>query len=201
MGSSPVSSALLLLALAASGCGTVDKRVDPDAPDEVGGTGLQSQDLRTMADQMARDILESRVLESGDPDERIRFHIASLRNDGSEPIDKELVLTEIRTQLFRTLGRKVAILDTSPEALEEIRAQRAAKRAGAVDANPNLEGALLGSDFVLKGTIKERVQQSRSMRSVYHLVTFELTDLETSELRWTNSYQTKFVSEKSVINR
>ena len=49
----------LLLGLVACGtvaCGTVDRRIDPDAPDEVGGAVLDSQDIRTMADTMARDI-------------------------------------------------------------------------------------------------------------------------------------------------
>jgi hypothetical protein len=191
---------LMLLGLAAS-CGTVDERIDPDANDPVGGAVLQSQDIRTMADQMARDIVSFGVLRSSDQGERIRFHITELRNDSSDTIDKELILTELRTQLFQSLGGQVAILDRSKEGLEAVRAERAAKRAAAVDANPNRAGSVLGSDYVLKGTIKERVQQSRDLKSVYYVVTFELTDLETSELRWTNSYQAKFLSEKSVISR
>ena len=58
-----------------------------------------------------------------------------------------------------------------------------------------------GSDYILKGTIKDRRIQSDRMRSVYYLVTFELTDLETQELVWTNEYEAKFISERSVISR
>ena len=76
-----------------------------------------------------------------------------------------------------------------------------AKASGAVTSNPNLAGNLAGSDYALKGTIKDRVLQGRDLKSVYYLVTFELTDLATSELVWTNEYETKFVSEKSVISR
>ena len=56
----PVLPTLLCLALAA--CGTVDRRIDPDAPDPVGGANLRSQDIRTMADEMARDIREYGIL-------------------------------------------------------------------------------------------------------------------------------------------
>jgi hypothetical protein len=45
------------------------------------------------------------------------------------------------------------------------------------------------------------VQQSGKLKIAYYLVTFEMTDLETSRLMWTNDYETKFESEKSVITR
>ena len=184
-----------------AGCGTVDRRIDPDADDPVGGGVLESQDIRTMADRMARSIREYGVLDSGDPKAPITFHITELRNDSSATIDKEIVLNRIRTELFRALGGRVAIIDRSKEGLEAVRAERAAKRAGAVSANPDLQADVLGSDYVLKGTIKERVQQARDLKSVYYLVTFELTDLESSRLVWTDDYEAKFETEKSVISR
>jgi hypothetical protein len=196
------TSVVLFLVLGcAAGCGTIDRRVDPDAEDPVGGAVLRSQDIGAMADKMARDIRQARILESTDPDHRVSFHITSLRNDSSDPIDRELVLTRIRTQLHQSLGRRVRILDRSAEGLDAVKAEIAAKRSGAVTANPNLRGALAGSDYALKGTIKDRSLQDRRLKSVYYVVTFELTDLETSELVWTNEYETKFVSEKSVISR
>lgn len=182
-------------------CETIDQRIGVEAPDPVGGAVLRSQDITAMANEMARDIIASRELESRDPQERIAIHILSLRNDSSTDIDKEIVLTKIRTQLARGLGRRVKILDRSGEGIEAIRAERDAKRSGAVTSNPNMAGNLAGSDYVLKGTIKDRVLQGRDLKSVYYLVTFEMTDLETSELVWTNEYETKFVSEKSVIAR
>lgn len=191
----------VLLSLAVAACGTVDRRVDPDDPDEVGGAVLQSQDLRAMADQMARDIIASGVLANSTPEQRASFYITELRNDSSDRIDKELVLRMLRTELSRGLGRRVMVLDRSAEAVEEIRRERAAKRSGAVSANPAMRGSLAGGDYVLKGVIGERRQQRDDLRSVYYNVTFELTDLETGELVWTNDYETKFLSERSVITR
>lgn len=191
----------ILFLLTATSCETIDQRIDPDAPDPVGGANLRSQDIRSMADEMARDIKAMGILASADPDHRTTFYITSLRNDSSDPIDKEIVLTKLRTNLFRALEGRVAILDRSKEGLEAIKAERAAKRAGAVTANPNRQGNVKGADYVLKGTIKERTLQSRNLKTAYYLVTFELTDLETGELRWTNDYEAKFASEKSVISR
>ena len=190
---------VLLSALAA--CSTYDERIDPDAKDPAGGGVLQSQDIRAMADQMARELVASGILESSDPSIRVSFYMLGLRNDSSDPIDKEIILTQIRTRLHQHLGRKVMILDRSKESLEEVKAERAAKRAEAVSKNPNLEGALGGADYVLKGTLKDRVVQGKDIKTAYYLVTFELTDLETSELVWTNQYEAKFGTEKSVIAR
>lgn len=196
-----VATAALAL-LFATGCkSTVDRRIDPDAPDPVGGGKLQSQDIRTMADQMARDIVAYGVLASHDPREPITFHITELRNDSSDVIDKEIVLTKLRTTLFKSLGSRVQILDRSKEGLAAVRAEREAKRNAAVTANPNQAGSVLGSDYVLKGTIKDRILQGGAHKSIYYLVTFELTDLETTRLAWTGDYETKFETEKSVISR
>lgn len=200
MGYRSVPFVLTLLLLAS--CGTVDRRIDPDAPDPVGGAVLRSQDIGAMAEQMSRDIIASGVLDNPDPARRTTFHITSLRNDSSDVIDREIILTRIRTQIQRTLGvRNVRILDRSQESAEAVLAERAAKRSGATDYDPNRRGQLGGSDYVLKGTIKDRRLQSEDLRSVYYLVTFELVDLETQELTWTNEYEAKFESERSVISR
>lgn len=154
-----------------------------------------------MADRMAREIVASGALASARPDEPITFHITQLRNDSADTIDKEIVLYKLRTELFKAMGGRVRILDRSAEGLEAVRQEREAKRARAVSANPNMKGDVLGSDYVLKGVIKSRIQQGGRLKSAYYLVTFELTDLETGELRWTGDYETKFESEKSVITR
>jgi hypothetical protein len=190
-----------LLLLFAACRSTIDTRVDPDAPDMVGGANLRSQDIRTMADQMARDIQASGVLLAAPAGERIAFHITSLANESSDPINTTMVLTKLRTELFRGLGGRVQVLDRSAEGLEEVRAAREAKRAGAVTSKESRRGEVVGSDYVLKGRIQDRVLQSGNLKSAYYLVTFELTDLETTELVWTGDYEAKFASEKSVIAR
>lgn len=191
----------LLLLLTASCRGTIDRRADPDSPDAVGGANLRSQDIRTMADQMARDLKASGVLLSAPQGERITFYTTGLVNESSDPINSSIVTTKLRTNLFRALGGRVQILDRSAEGLEAVRSERAAKRSGAVAGKESQRGDVLGSDFVLKGRIQDRVLQSNRLKSAYYLVTFELTDLETSELVWTGDYEAKFESEKSVIAR
>ena len=68
-------------------------------------------------------------------------------------------------------------------------------------ANTNLTGGLAGADYILTGEIRDRVKQGEDIKSVYYQITFRITDLETSVLRWTNDYEVKFESERSVISR
>ena len=193
-----VTAAVLGLLLVACG-GVRETRVNPDAPDSVTGTGLQSQDIRTMAMDMAAKIKADGILAPSRDGERASFFIYELRNDSSDTIDKEIILTKLRTNLFEAFGRQVKIIDRSPQANDLVDAERRMKERGQVSGTNDRKVA--GSDFVLKGTIKSRDRQAGKLKSSYVLVTFELTDLVTSELVWTGDYDMKTESEKSVINR
>lgn len=190
---------LLGFVFAACAAGTRDTRVNPDAPDTVTGSGLQSQDIRSIASQMATKIKASGALAPTREGERATFYMYELRNDSSDTIDKEIILTKLRTELFEAFGRQVRILDRSPEATQLTDDERRMKESGRVSGTNDRKRA--GSDFVLKGTIKSRDRLAGKLKSSYILVTFELTDLVTQELVWTGDFDMKTESEKSVINR
>ena len=61
------------------------------------------------------------------------------------------------------------------------------KQRGEVTGANNKQ--VYGSDFVLKGTMMSRDRQAGKLKSSYVLVTFELTDLATQKLVWTNDYE------------
>lgn len=195
-----LSLAGLFLVLSACS-GTIDRRVDPDSPDAVGGAVLQSQDIRTMADQMARSLQTYGILTSAPPGERIAFHITEMRNESSDSGNWRMILESLQTDLFKALGGRVMIIDRTAEGLAAVQAERQAKRSGAVTAKASQRGDVAGSDYALMGTIQDRIQQSGKRKSAYYLVTFKLVNLETGEQVWRDKYETKFDSEKSVISR
>ena len=194
----PVS--LAVFAVLAGCVGTIDRRTAPDAPDAVGGANLRSLDIEVMTNEMARSLASFGILEDT-PNYKSSFYVLPLVNESSDTINTSLLTTELRTQLFKQLGRRVKIVDRSSEAELVVDRERKMKRRGEVTANPDLVGQKAGSDYVLKGKIQDRVLQGNRLRSAYYVVTFELTNLETSELAWTDSYKAKFESEKSVISR
>jgi PBP1b-binding outer membrane lipoprotein LpoB len=190
-----------LLGLLAACASTIDRRVDVDAPDEVGGAVLQSQDIRTIADRMARDITASGVLTAAQPGERISFYVINMENESSDVLNKSIMLNKIETELYNSLKGRVQILDRSAVGLDAVRREREAKRSGAVAGKESMKQSVAGSDYALTGVIQDRVQQSGKLKSVYYLVTFRLVNLESDEIVWKGDYDTKFLSEKPVISR
>ena len=117
---------LFTLSLLTACAGTIDRRVDPDSPDAVGGAVLQSQDIRTMAKKMADDIRASGVLTSQSDGQTVTFHITELKNESSDVINRTIVLNKLRTELFKALGNKIVVLDRSAEGLDAVRKEREA---------------------------------------------------------------------------
>jgi len=194
------SLAVGLFALLLTACGsTRDTRVDPDAADSVTGTGLQSMDIRTMAQRFSAKLQADGILSPGKEGDRVSFYVTELRNDSSDVIDKELILSNLQTELFRSYGRRVRFLDRSPEASELVDAERRMKERGQVSGANDRKVA--GGDYALKGTIKSRDRQAGRLRSSYIVVTIQLVDLVTQELVFLDNYEMKTESEKSVINR
>jgi hypothetical protein len=189
-----------LIGLFLTACsGTRDTRVDVDAPDTVTGTGLQSQDIRTMAVQMAADIKAKGVLAPFRDGERATFYIYEIENRSSDTIDRQIILLDLRAELYEAFGRQVRMLDRSPSAGDLADAERRMKQSGEVSGT--VDRQIAGSDFVLKGIMTSRDRQAGELKSSYIQVTFELTDLTTQELVWTKNYAMKTESERSVINR
>jgi hypothetical protein len=114
-------------------------------------------------------------------------------------INTALIPTTIRTEIARAFGRTVRIIDRAPEANDLVDAERRMKDRGQVSGTNDRKVA--GSDYVLKGRMQSRDRQAGRLKSSFIVVTLEITDLVTSELVWTNDYQMKTESEKSVINR
>ena len=193
-----LSLGLLLLGACA---GTIDRRVDADSPDEVGGAVLQSQDIRTMAENMARDLGSAGILTSTADNQTVTFYVTGMENQSSDVINREIILSAMETALLKAHGRGIVVLDRSTVGLDAVKREREAKRSGAVTGNTGKRADVLGSDYVLYGVIRDRVQQSGKLKSAYYDVTFTLTDLESDRKIWQNSYATKFLSEKSVITR
>jgi PBP1b-binding outer membrane lipoprotein LpoB len=195
-----VSVLTVLTTLALLSCrGTRDRRVSTSSPDEVTGTGLQSQDIETIAQRMATEIKSSGVLAPARDGERASFYIAPVVNESSDSINTSLITTTIRTEVMNAMGRTVKVIDRAPEANERVDAERRMKEAHQVSGTN--DRLVAGSDFVLKGRIQSRDRQSGSLKSSFVVVTVELTSLADSELVWSKDYRMKTESEKSVINR
>jgi len=194
--------ALTLLALALGGCGTPMQRVDPDQDDALGGTGIDSADLRATADKMARSILAmDRVFARGTP----YVVVQSPENRTRFQIDDSIFVQKIITYLTQNAAGRVQFIDR--EHWEIIQKERQLKRSGAVsvpvDASgqPNLAAAPLGTDYFLTGVLQAISKSTGRAASDYVQATFRLVDAETGAIVWQDDFDWKKVGASGVIYR
>ena len=154
----------------------------------VAGTGVESQDLVTVADKMARSILSIPQIANAPTPPTIVLN--PVDNQTRFPINKEIFLTRIRAQLNSQARGKVMFLARSQmEALEK---ERNRKREGQVTASsdPNVQ-EFKGADYMLTGSLQGLSTRTKAGTSDYILYDFHLIDARTSVIVWEDSAEIK----------
>lgn len=205
---------LASLALAASACGFVaaepaeaqkrgkSKDIDAGMAGPVQGVGIESRDLLAMADQMVRDILATPVLAARKVPPRVIIDSRYFTNESSQRINQNLITDRLRTSLNRASeGRMVFLARQNAAMIEE---ERALKREGVTDSGTaGLTQAQFGADYRLTGNIAS--QDARNARTGqvqrFTQINFELVDLESGAIVWSNSYDVARAATDDVTYR
>ncbi|MES2695304.1 MAG: penicillin-binding protein activator LpoB [Verrucomicrobiota bacterium] len=197
------SSRFLLAGLAAgsailAGCATTAGVQNPSGvpvtemrPDErgsVAGTGIESQDMVSVTDRMARSILSiPQIARAQTPPSVI---LEPVVNNTRFPINKDIFLTRLRTQLNSKAMGQVSFLDRAM--MKTLERERELKRAGQVtaSADPNVV-EFAGGDYLLTGALDGMTTRTSQGTSDYVLYSFRLTDMRTSRIVWEDSAEIK----------
>jgi PBP1b-binding outer membrane lipoprotein LpoB len=160
----------------------------PDERGFVAGTGVESQDLVSVTDKMARSILSIPQITQarGTP----RIVLDPVVNETRFPISKDIFLTRIRTQLnSKAAGRVLFLARDRMAALEK---ENQLKQSGAVTASsdPNVV-EFKGADFFLTGKLQGLSTRTSQGVSDYILYSFQLIDARTSDIVWEDSAEIK----------
>ena len=103
---------LILISMLFFGCATPEISekgiLNPDEEDNIGGTFLESGDIRTISTTMAAAILSTP--EVGGHDGLVRIAIAPIRNSTRFIIDKEIFMKRLRIELNRVASDRVRFL-------------------------------------------------------------------------------------------
>jgi len=132
----------------------------------------------------------------------VRIGIISVENHTNEPFvggSADMVLDRIQTIIFRSLksqaqqGRCPAKFVTMRENIRKaIEEERDKKRSGEV-THRGLKD-IHGVDYFLSGVYHAHDKMDAGKRLIEMLMTFDLTDAETSESYWRNDYLVKTVT-------
>lgn len=186
---SRMSPAVLAMLLLAGGCASRSARyVDPDSWSRVEGTGIESRDLRTVADQMTSEILASPSIAGWEGTTPPRIAVFPVQNRSRFLIDQDILTTLITDQLIQGARGQLTIVNR--DQLDNIIAEREAKRAGTVDSVSQLR-ALAGVEYFLEGEIRSLSASDHRAQTDYVVIRFQLTDAETGVIGWSNSYEMK----------
>lgn len=190
---------LLLAAVCFAGCQKNDyspsyaSTVSPDADDQLGGTGIESTDIRTVAVKMASSILETPEIMYAEGLPRVA--LLPVKNNTRFVINKDIFTQKIRIELNRNAQGKVRFL--ARDRMDDILQEREAKQEGVVTASKT-EG-LKGADFFLTGELTGLAKASGGNRSDYILMSFQLIDAENSDIVWEDAYEIKRVGVTGTV--
>ncbi|MBM3833261.1 MAG: penicillin-binding protein activator LpoB [Verrucomicrobia bacterium] len=159
--------------------------------DEAGfvrSTGIESQDLVSVTDKMARSILNTPEIAraQGTP----RIVLEPVVNETRFPINKDIFLTRIRTQLNTKAHNRVRFL--AREQMAALEREQALKQSGQVtsSSDPNVV-EFKGADFFLTGKLQGLTTRSSAGTSDYVLYSFQLIDARTSDIIWEDAAEIK----------
>ncbi len=147
----------------------------------VAGTGVESQDLVSVTDKMARSILSIPQIARAQTAPRVV--IDPVINETRFPINKDIFLTRIRTQLNSKAAGQVIFL--ARERMATLQRENELKKSGAVTAasDPNVV-EFKGADFFLTGKLQGMSTRTTAGVSDYILYSFQLIDARTSDIVW-----------------
>jgi PBP1b-binding outer membrane lipoprotein LpoB len=160
----------------------------PDERGFVAGTGIESQDLVAVSDRMARSILAlPEIANAPSPPSIV---LEPVNNESRFPINKDMFLTRIRTQLNSRSQGKVRFL--AREQMAALERERDLKRSGALtsSSDPNLQ-EFKGADYFLTGKLQSLTTKTTQGLSDYVLYSFQLINARTSDIVWEDAAEVK----------
>ncbi len=168
--------------------GTAVTVMRPDEQGFVAGTGVESQDLVVVTDKMSRSILGIPQIANAQGVPCVVLD--PVKNETRFPINKEIFLTRIRTQLNSKAAGKVSFL--ARDRMEALEKEQALKQSGQVTANSNPNTVeFKGADYFLTGTLQGLTTRTSNGTSDYILYAFQLIDARTSVIVWEDSAEIK----------
>ena len=154
----------------------------------VAGTGIEAQDLVAVTDRMARSILGiPQIARAQTPPSVV---LEPVVNNTRFPINKDIFLTRIRTQLNSKAAGQVSFLDR--EMMRTLQRERELKRTGQVtaSADPNVV-EFGGADYFLTGKLDGMTTRTSAGTSDYVLYSFQMIDARTSAIVWAGDHEIK----------
>ena len=152
---------------------------------------FNENDMQLIAKKVVKSILEA-PLNRPEP----AIMLGKMRNRTTEHIDMVALSDKIKTALIQS--GKVRFVDVTNR--KDIATDYEYQQSGYVDpAQAKAPGKQTGSDMILTGTLSANVQEVGKDKLIYYKATFQLTDLVSSEIIWTDEKEIRKAYKKRSI--
>lgn len=156
---------------------------------------FNESDMRQIADTMVKSLTESLVVRESK--KRPVVLVTLVKNRTQEHIDMKSMTDKIRVALVKSGRFRFTDKENREEMAGEIEYQT---ESGYVDpSTARKKGKQIGADYFLTGEITDRVQQVGDKKYVYYKTTFNLVNINTGILDWTDEKELrKYYQKRSV---
>jgi uncharacterized protein (TIGR02722 family) len=191
-------SAMALLALVLASCGSkqfTQGKYDDLSEDRLLDDKFNESDMRQIAETMVDSLIKSRLV-AENPRPPVVL-VTLVKNRAAENIDMKSMTDKIRTALIKSGKFRF----TEKESREEIAGETEYQNeSGYVDASTaRKKGRQIGAQYFLTGEITDRVQEVGNKKYVYYKATFNLVNIDTGIIDWTDEKEIrKFYKKRGV---
>lgn len=188
----------LAMVVVLSGCGSrefTQGKYDDLAEDRLLDDKFNESDMRKIADTMVASLVDSPVVRDSKKPPIVL--VTLVKNRTQEHIDMKSLTDKIRVALIKSGKFKFTEKETREEVQEEMKYQN---DSGYVDPETaRKKGKQIGAQFFLTGEITDRVQEVGSKKYVYYKCTFNIVNIQTNLIDWTDEKEIrKYYTKKSV---
>lgn len=164
--------------------------VSPEAPSRTGTANTESLDIISCAKYLVGKMLANPTLVNPGKPRIVIVDAKYFVIDATQRIDKEMVINRLRTELINAANGRIRFVSRESAAMVEEEKDLAAEGItgpGTTPASPKQ----LGGDYRLRGSIRELATNAGGRLDKYTLMTFEMVDLQTGEIVFSDQYEFK----------
>lgn len=156
---------------------------------------FNESDMRRIAETMVQSLTSSPIIT--DAKKRPVILVTLVKNRSEEHIDMKSMTDKIRVAVVKSGKFRFTEKETRADLAEEMDYQT---QSGYVDPSTARKmGKQIGADYFLTGEITDRVQEVGSKKYVYYKATFNLVNIQTGILDWTDEKEIrKYYQKRSV---
>ncbi len=169
--------------------------VNPNKTDNTNTVNLESQDIIGVVNLVAKDILSCFVIKNHKKPVLLILDDTYFINDSHQRFSKKMFTNKLRSEIFNHSSGEIRIIARHQAKLFQEEQNLREKEDLKTVAKKSLTG-----DYRLSGRFTDLFSGDRiGHRSNYTQINFELIDLNTGELVWSNIYEFKKKLKESVI--